>query len=180
MQMFILVFGFCHSSSLSLEVPKVYSEHVKRASLHVQHHHGVLFRHSSPCATSGCEHPTLHGRQHMFVHHLACTHPTSSFPLRSREVLTFDGDTGPRWVPSDTSTRRLLMLSQIYTDLSVSQNVPPFPTGRVQPFITSYAHFLIRVSLYIGGSRPPLLPFNLPSRTTGSLDESGSAYFSWL
>lgn len=65
------------------------------------------------------------------------------------KVLTFDGDTGPPWVPSDISPHSLLMLSQIYTDLSVSQNVPPFPTGRVQPFLTSSMHSLIRVSLYI-------------------------------
>ena len=73
----------------------------------------------------------------------------SSFLLRAREGLTFGGDTGPRWVPSDTSTYRLLILPQIYTDLSVSQNVPSFPTGRVQPFLTSCTHSLIRVSLYI-------------------------------
>ena len=67
----------------------------------------------------------------MFLHHLACTHPPSSLPLRARQVLTFDRDIGPQWVLSDTSTHRLLILSQIFTDLNVAQNVPLFPTGRV-------------------------------------------------
>lgn len=73
---------------------------------------------------------------------------------------------------------------QIYTDLSVAQNVPAFPTGYVQLRIPSHAAHLVAhsrhlhpVCVCVGGNRLPQLPSSSAFQTTGRLGASGSAPF---
>jgi hypothetical protein len=69
------------------------------------------------------------------------------------------------------------MLSQIYTNLSVAQNVPQFPTGCVSNIFSSQPHSSIYI--YLDGSLPPTPPLNFQSQITGNLAAYGFAFFSF-
>jgi hypothetical protein len=67
------------------------------------------------------------------------------------------------------------MLSQIYTDLSVAQSVPQFPTGCVSRHILLTTS-LIHLHLYLDGSLPRTPLLNFRSQITGNLAAYGFAF----
>src|SRR5882757_8350118 len=68
------------------------------------------------------------------------------------------------------------MLSQIYTDLSVAQNVPQFPTGCVSNIFSSVTQPHSSIYLYLDGSLRPTPPLNFQSQITGNLAVYGFAF----
>src|SRR6266567_7947735 len=66
------------------------------------------------------------------------------------------------------------MLSQIFTDLSVAQNVPQSPTGCVSNIFSSQPHSSVIINL--DGRLPPRPPLNFRSQITGNLAVYGFAF----
>src|SRR6267154_3107452 len=115
----------------------------------------------------------------MFIHRLARTRPLYTLlprvPRRSDLSLTvMHWQACSGWCPPTSAPHRLLILPQIFTDLSVAQNVPQSPTGCVLNIFSSQPHSSIY--LYLDGSRPPRTPPNLQSQTTGNLAVFGFAF----